>query len=326
LKFAIEESRPEAAEKFWQDSQSASVYIHPRVAESLSRECRWFFLMKGERPVLVWPIAVNFDGAIGPPAFTYFFGPHWADDVERLPASTRHRFHHDGMNAMLDYLLGRFPELRFTLSPQFLDVRPFTWWNYGEAQEKRFVVEPRYTAHILALGEKSDDDLLREFRSVRRQEVRRIEESAELEIVRDAPWDQVFDIYGEVMEKSQVGVSPDDPSLTGLRKLIETGWGFAIGVRRKGEKELGAMTVVLRAKKVANVVLMGARSRFRASGSGAWMTFQTLRELRNLGDQVVDFNGANSPNRGDDKHSYGAVEKLYFHLSYGVADMSRFPG
>ena len=29
-----------------------------------------------------------------------------------------------------------------------------------------------------------------------------------------------------------------------------------------------------------------------------------------------DFNGANSPLRGDDKHSYGAEEKLYFQLKY----------
>lgn len=32
--------------------------------------------------------------------------------------------------------------------------------------------------------------------------------------------------------------------------------------------------------------------------------------------KYFDFNGANSPLRGDDKHSYGASEKLYFQLDY----------
>ena len=32
--------------------------------------------------------------------------------------------------------------------------------------------------------------------------------------------------------------------------------------------------------------------------------------------KYFDFNGANSPLRGDDKHSYGSYEKLYFQLEY----------
>ena len=30
----------------------------------------------------------------------------------------------------------------------------------------------------------------------------------------------------------------------------------------------------------------------------------------------LDFNGANSPNRGDDKHSYGAGQELFFEINY----------
>ena len=33
---------------------------------------------------------------------------------------------------------------------------------------------------------------------------------------------------------------------------------------------------------------------------------------------IFDFNGANSPNRGDDKHSYGAKENLFFDLKYNI--------
>jgi hypothetical protein len=319
VKFAVKEFQSDLARRFWQESRSATVYIHPEVVESLSHECRWFFLLKGDEPVLMWPIATNFQGVFAPPTFTYFFGPHWADTVGNRAVSTRHRFHLDGMNAMIDFLLDRYSQLQFSLAPEFLDVRPFTWWNYGGQPDNKFLVEPMYTAQITSLKEKSDDCLLRDFRSVRRQEVRRLENNGEMEIVRDVPWCDVVAVYADVMAKSEIEVEAGEPGLVGLGKLIESGWGFALGSRRKGEKEIGSVSVILRAKRVAHVVLMGARSGFRERGVGAWTTFQTLRFVRKLGDQVVDFNGANSPNRGDDKHSYGAVEKLYFQLSYGEA-------
>jgi hypothetical protein len=34
------------------------------------------------------------------------------------------------------------------------------------------------------------------------------------------------------------------------------------------------------------------------------------------GMDTIDFNGANSPRRADDKHSYGAGAELFFELSY----------
>jgi len=58
-----------------------------------------------------------------------------------------------------------------------------------------------------------------------------------------------------------------------------------------------------------------AEKNWKKKGIMAW-------GINNLLDSYVskfknfDFNGANSPLRGDDKHSYGSKEKLYFHLNY----------
>ena len=41
----------------------------------------------------------------------------------------------------------------------------------------------------------------------------------------------------------------------------------------------------------------------------------SIMSAKNNGKKVFDFNGANSPDRGDDKHSYGAKYKLYFEVN-----------
>lgn len=320
MKFAVKELQSELAQKFWQKSQSASVFLHPHVAERLAKECRWFFLLKGDEPLLMWPIATNSNGGVAPPPFSYFFGPKWADTVEVRAVSTRHRVQSDGLKAMIEYLVADFSELHFDLPPDALDVRPFTWWNYGASKDSQFHVEPMYTAQISALGAKPDEVLLRNFRSVRRQEVRRVEDAGDIEIVHDFPWDDAVAVYASVMNSNGIDIKPDEPSLVALGQLVQSGWGFALGARQRGDKRLGAISVVLRAKKVSNLVLMGSHPEFREKGVGAWHTLQTLRLSRQLGDNIFDFNGANSPNRGDDKHSFGAVEKLYFRLAYGATD------
>jgi hypothetical protein len=73
---------------------------------------------------------------------------------------------------------------------------------------------------------------------------------------------------------------------------------------------------VLRASSVSNLVLNLTSDEYRKSGISAYGVHASIQKAISLGDTVFDFNGANSPRRGDDKHSYGAEEKLYFDISY----------
>jgi lipid II:glycine glycyltransferase (peptidoglycan interpeptide bridge formation enzyme) len=44
--------------------------------------------------------------------------------------------------------------------------------------------------------------------------------------------------------------------------------------------------------------------------------FKAIETARDRGLKYFDFNGANSPDRGDNKHSYGAEPVLYFDIEY----------
>ena len=52
----------------------------------------------------------------------------------------------------------------------------------------------------------------------------------------------------------------------------------------------------------------------RMPGLNAKSTFSEIERVADAGG-LFDFNGANSPHRGDDKHSYGAKPLLYFEIT-----------
>jgi hypothetical protein len=77
-----------------------------------------------------------------------------------------------------------------------------------------------------------------------------------------------------------------------------------------------AVVVALYDCGAANLVISSVANKWRASGLSVQNTARAIAHAQSLGLSLFDFNGANSPQRGDDKHSYGAREQLYFNVSY----------
>lgn len=304
-----------AAAQFWASSTRASVFTHPEVSQALSRECRWLVLEYKSEPVLMWPVSEESFGTAGFP-YSYFYGPFWADSMHRRGESTQHRLRVDGIYAVMSHLSRLTSTISFELAPDYRDLRPFTWWNEGVGlSSSSLVVEPRYTASISGLTGTSDRELLRTFRKTRRQEVIRIERDSQFYWTSDVRWQEALDLYVELMERSGVAVNPKNYAIRGLKALSESKWGYLVGAREESSGVLASFSLVLHAKDTSNLVLTGVASQFRRVGLGAWQTFQSIRTARAGGAGVFDFNGANSPRLGDDKHSYGAREQLYFRLT-----------
>ena len=73
--------------------------------------------------------------------------------------------------------------------------------------------------------------------------------------------------------------------------------------------------VILFDKDSIHLALNSCDKNWKKTGIMAWGIDNLLKEY--IGKfKFFDFNGANSPFRGDDKHSYGAEEKLYFQLQF----------
>jgi hypothetical protein len=105
-------------------------------------------------------------------------------------------------------------------------------------------------------------------------------------------------------------------AIAGLTALVSAGFGVILAYSLEDASEPDSLVLLLLGRDVAHMVLNLTRSSCRNSGLPAWSIHNAILEARARGCDVFDFNGANSPNRGDDKHSYGAAARLYFRVDF----------
>lgn len=101
--------------------------------------------------------------------------------------------------------------------------------------------------------------------------------------------------------------------LNGLYQAVINGFGKFICFRENDV--LQSFSLILLDKKSAHLVLTLTDEKYKKKGLGALNIFSCIKIAKNVEKKIFDFNGANSPDRGDDKHSYGAKSKLFFEIN-----------
>lgn len=203
------------------------------------------------------------------------------------------------------------------LHPSVTDVRVFDWWNYGGEPKERFSIFPRYSAQLRDLDSRSDDVLLSSMRELRRREIRKAESTGAFAIVENVPVDTFASLRRHTIHSQ--GESEDaheSATMPVLFDLVSTGDAHITGVVDSSSGECVAANLVLDGAGTANLVLNVLKSDYKNAGVGPLATYTALRRSRERGNKTFDFNGANSPQRGDDKHSYGAEPVLYFRVQF----------
>ena len=314
----VEVDEPEAL-RFWETSPHATAFNKPAVAKRFSATVRWFVAMKGLAPYILWPVATDEKGIMATPGFSYYFGPMWSNEAWAKSITSRMSDAQNCYGALTEHLLNLFTSLEFELHPTNLDVRFFDWWNYGEEGLPRFSIEPRYSAVIENLESQSDELLLANMRKWRRIEVRRARSDPRYVLTDSVPPDVFLEIRRETFAgQGELESESERTSIDALFSMMESGEAFATGVVDTESGETVAANLTLDGGGVSNLVLSVLRSSHRSDGVGPLATYSAIGSARQRGMKTFDFNGANSPRRGDDKHSYGAQPQLYFRL--------RFPG
>ena len=65
----------------------------------------------------------------------------------------------------------------------------------------------------------------------------------------------------------------------------------------------------------SHLLLSIANDEWKKKGIMTWSLHKAIMYSKYKNLNIFDFNGANSPQRGDNKHSFGAKTKLFFNLS-----------
>jgi hypothetical protein len=282
----------------------------------------WILKHRGV-PVYLWPIPLSENGVPTKPYFSYFCGPTPSSAWTKLCNHRRYSLDHSAVTFMIDVLLKTYHHtLSLSLSTHQLDVRPFDWWNYHGPAHTRFAIHPRYTAIIDLTRYNDEHALLLSYRRCgRRNEVYRTRKSASFVESHGFDLQDVFRAYVETTKRELL---PDAHArlcrdIETLCQLVSAGHGFITQLRSKDESKFAFFALVLVAKGCGNLVLSLTRREFRHTGVAALGTHTAIMRAKSeWAATTFDFNGANSPNRGDDKHSYGAAASLYFDINYGA--------
>lgn len=317
MRFSFDTCSAEESKLFWERNTEGRAFNNPDFLETLAPEVDWWRLAKGSETFAMWPVPLDDSGKMYFPDFTYFVGPFWSNVALSRPASSRFSDLLAGFELSVPILIQKYGDLRFQLSPIDWDVRFFSWWNYGLDGMPKFSIEPRYSARLSDLQNSSHERLLAGFRELRRREIGRASSSGDFELDNRADWSEIVDLYGQVFKRqADLGAVDSKPSLEPLRILHEKGFLKIVSNRMSSGGALASVAVLLESKGEANLLVNATATKYLKSGVAAKTVFDAILLSREAGSDVFDFNGANSPNRGSDKHSYGAQPLLFFQINY----------
>jgi len=303
------------AQEVWKESPNNNIFNNPSFLSHF-KNCKIYSLKKGDEILCCWPIIDN-TSKMEIPDFFYYFGPYWSKNAYKLPLHSWLSNSKGVYEKFLDYYTKKFTDINFQLHYSLTDTRIFDWWNFGKKNQKKFTVMPKYTAILENINEKNIKDISADYRYVRRYEIKNFAKHLSKISKHDANFEEIFDLYikNYNLDESNENIKKYEKSLLNIFNLAKKKFGKVTSFKETSSNSLIYCAITLNDHKSTNLVINCASYKWKKEGLMAWAINELINESKN-NCNLFDFNGANSPQRGDDKHSYGAKEKLYFQLKY----------
>lgn len=310
---------PEQAHQVWTQSAEASAFTQPANLARLADAVEWWGIERSGRLLAAWPLVrAQHGGPIAVPAFCYYVGPLFTrilrDDRNRARAWNAYS---ESLKALIDAIVEAHPSVAFSLPPGLDDVRVLSWWNHDHPDRKGFVMTPRYTARIDLSQFTDEPSLLLGMNSDRRRRINRWATKPPAR-VDEVSTERLMELHDQALRRSGGEITPERHRALGrMVELIRSGAGSIIGFAPAPGQLVESVILLLDGPDTTNNVFCATSDTYRNTGLTSWAVWQGIRRARSLGHRWFDMNGANSPTRAQDKHSYGAEPALYFDCHFG---------
>ena len=124
-------------------------------------------------------------------------------------------------------------------------------------------------------------------------------------------------MYKNIFSKQNIDISHEtEQNIISLYEAVQNDFGDIVAIINSDNNDIIAIALLLNDQKSSNLVLNLNNEKYKKAGSNAFLIYEILKHLKKQEINILDFNGANSPNRSDDKHSYGSSFELYFQIRY----------
>ena len=311
------------ATEAYEKARNSSLFCSPKLLERLGYSVCYYGGFKNNHLLIVWPLIMNGSKSKKSPLFSYYFGPFWIDDKSYEPPYKMFKNNLEVLNTVFPIIDNFAEQLHFSLVPEFQDLRPFLWWNYHCVMGSRFDVKLRYSARISFENKISDDEIMN---LLRRDDKRKKLRKAIRDSLLSTRWgssaqpQEYLNFYLKTIERSS-GSPLDLESRYAFIQMIESvdlgcptsGVFKIIELRGVENQNIEGFQLVLIGKNMIYLLAQSVTTEARKKNGSLLLTFEAIKYARDNG-LTLDFNGANSPDRADDKHAFGAHITNYYDM------------
>ena len=292
-------------------SPQGSRYCQHDIITALGCEADYWLLQRNGHPVAGIPVITRNAAGPGLPIHSYYVGMMLHPEAWRGKANRRTENLLAISAGAMHRLCAHYDGFQLSLHPELDDVRGFDWFNYHQPERGRIRIQPRYTAQVTL----HHDTLFDAARSSRRREFHYARDRERLEFHTDGKPDELISLWQASLQRQGQTLPTIECELTRrfAEHLLQQQNGI-IGVTRNRDGEAtSAGLLMLDYHGLAHLPVVGTgNTRY----GGTLLYFSLMQWALHQGCTLLDFNGANSPQRAYFKHSIGGKARLYFHLGW----------
>ncbi len=215
---------------------------------------------------------------------------------------------------IVNEVFSNYNSINLNLPINFLDTRPFLWYNYEKINEKKFLVTPCYTS-IIDIKLRSKHDIFSEIDDVKKRDIRNVLINKNYIVSDKIDLDLIKNFYESTMKKNKGKFN-----FYAYKKI------FDFLESQSKHKKIIQMTTFYEGKPIYSVLFLNddisscylygsgdIENKNRYAGSLAlWKAIERSIDLKL---SYVDLEGINSPYRGEYKLNFGGNIQSYFNIN-----------
>jgi lipid II:glycine glycyltransferase (peptidoglycan interpeptide bridge formation enzyme) len=312
-KYKIEKTTNlELWDEFVDKSPQGSIYSKSQFIECIEVKCAYFLVKKGEEIVGGAYMIEDDNGRLlrNLPYVPYRNSILFVDSTNVL----EHKRISDQFKIselIIEFFVKHYGKHSIISSPFYIDIRPFSWFNFHEPEKGTFKVLNRFTS---VLKHSIREEYLMQIRSSRRQELKK---ASQVRVLESNDINVLNELHQKTFERQNLKRSIQEESF--LFKIgktaIEKGFGKLLVAQIEGK--LISAVLILYDNNTAYYQFGASDPDYRNSGASTKLIFESIMyAFEKLELKLFDFVGVNSPNRGDFKLSFNGDLKPYFELNF----------
>jgi len=313
LPFRLQECTDDSTwDDFVTGSPQGNVFCRSWFLRCLPATVAKYFVHNHDQIVAAFVVLTR-DGHVLPAPFTntMYQGIMVSQDIAALSWHRRSVQEHRIASYVIATVQSLHGRVSFCLHPEWTDIRPFDWFNYGADPSMRFTLSIRYTGWLDLADLPPPADFLGQIRDCRRQEVHKARRAGcVIELSEDV---EAFNtLHARTFERQGLQQSPEEERclLAIGASALSGGFGELVVCRASGK--VASATLILFDNRSGYYLYAANDPELRSSGASSFLMVECIERCRRRGLTRFDFVGVNSPQRGDFKQSFNARPVPYY--------------